>query len=132
MNVSLAGCSSVSEPALDPPAVSQNEPPDLSVVMPVYNEEQALPEVLDEALRTLVSAPFRTELVLVDDASTDGSLALLQTFQQQHPELTIRVLRHERNRGIAGAAPRSLPRPAADTCSSMAATDSARLLSVCE
>ncbi len=76
---------------------------DLSVVMPVHNEEQALPEVLDEALRALAEAPFRFEIVLVDDASTDDSLAILEAFQQQHPEVTIRILRHERNRGIAAA-----------------------------
>jgi glycosyltransferase involved in cell wall biosynthesis len=78
-------------------------PPELSVVMPVYNEERALPEVLDEALRVLAGAPFGFEFVLVDDASTDSSPAILRAFQQQHPQFSIRILRHERNRGIAAA-----------------------------
>jgi glycosyltransferase involved in cell wall biosynthesis len=77
--------------------------PELSIIMPVFNEEQALPGVLDEAVATVAAAPFSAEIVVVDDASTDTSLALLQDFQRRHPELAVRVLRHESNRGIAAA-----------------------------
>jgi glycosyltransferase involved in cell wall biosynthesis len=80
-----------------------NPAPELSVVMPVYNEEQALPEVLTEALCALAAAPFSYEIVLVDDASTDSSLSIMEAFQQEHLDVTIRILRHERNRGIAAA-----------------------------
>jgi glycosyltransferase involved in cell wall biosynthesis len=73
---------------------------DLSVVMPVYNEEQALPGVLDEALAALAGSDFRSELVLLDDASKDGSAAILEEYRRRHPDV-IRVLRHDRNRGIA-------------------------------
>ena len=44
---------------------------ELSIVMPVYNEERALSEVLDEAIAMAADAPLRSEIVLVDDASTD-------------------------------------------------------------
>jgi glycosyltransferase involved in cell wall biosynthesis len=71
--------------------------------MPVYNESEALPRVLEEAAETVARAPFHAEVVLVDDASTDDSLAILQAWQQRHPELLIRILRHETNRGIAAA-----------------------------
>ena len=93
-------------PNAKPRAAICNFPPELSVVMPVYNEEQALPEVLDEALRALAEAPFSYEIVLVDDASTDGSLGLLKSFQREHPEVDIRLLRHRRNQGIAAACAR--------------------------
>jgi glycosyltransferase involved in cell wall biosynthesis len=76
---------------------------DLSIVMPVYNEERNLPEVLEEAWTTLAGAPFRFEVVLVDDASTDGSFAFLESYQQQHPQFPMQILRHEENRGIAAA-----------------------------
>jgi glycosyltransferase involved in cell wall biosynthesis len=75
---------------------------ELSVVMPVYNEEQALPGVLDEALAALAEADFTSEIVLVDDASTDRSREILEAYQARHPRV-VRVLRHERNRGIAEA-----------------------------
>ena len=48
----------------------------LSVVMPVYNEEEALPGVLDEALRAAAQADYPVEILLVNDASTDRSLAI--------------------------------------------------------
>jgi glycosyltransferase involved in cell wall biosynthesis len=87
-------------PSPKPQATNCHE---LSVVMPVYNEEQALPDVLDEAVRALAGTPFSYEIVLVDDASTDGSLAIMEAFQQEHAEIDIRVLRHRRNQGIAAA-----------------------------
>ena len=73
---------------------------DLSIVMPVCNEEQALPTVLEEAADALRKAPFRFEIIFVDDASTDKSLAILEDFRQAHPELRIGILRHDSNRGI--------------------------------
>jgi glycosyltransferase involved in cell wall biosynthesis len=75
---------------------------DLSVVMPVYNEQAALPLVLEEAITALREVPFRYEIVLVDDASTDRSLAILDGFRERFPDL-IRIVRHPENRGIAGA-----------------------------
>jgi glycosyltransferase involved in cell wall biosynthesis len=75
---------------------------ELSVVMPVYNEEEALPGVLDEALAALERSGLRYEIVLLDDASTDRSLEILQSYQRRHPDV-IRILRHEANRGIAAA-----------------------------
>jgi glycosyltransferase involved in cell wall biosynthesis len=74
----------------------------LSVVMPVYNEEAALPGVLDEALHALEHADFPAEILLVNDASTDRSAAILDSYQAAHPEI-VRVLHHQANRGITGA-----------------------------
>lgn len=75
---------------------------DLSVVMPVYNEEEALPDVLDEAVAALRSSSLRCEIVVVDDASTDRSLLILEAYRQANPDL-VRVLRHPANKGIMGA-----------------------------
>jgi glycosyltransferase involved in cell wall biosynthesis len=77
-------------------------PVELSVVMPVHNEEEALPSVLEEAIEALGEADFSYEIVLLDDASTDRSLEILQAYRQRYPHL-LRVLRHETNRGIAEA-----------------------------
>jgi glycosyltransferase involved in cell wall biosynthesis len=79
---------------------TQFRAPDLSIAMPVYNEEQALPMVLKEAADASYEAPFSVEIVVVDDASTDASLAILEDFQRNHPALRMRILRHESNRGI--------------------------------
>lgn len=75
---------------------------ELSVVMPVYNEQEALPDVLEETLSTLAASSYRFEIVLVDDASKDRSPQILEEFRGRHPDV-VRVLRHEKNKGIMGA-----------------------------
>ena len=65
----------------------------LSVVMPVYNERATLAE----AVERVRAVSLRVELICVDDASTDGSGALLQSL---HDEGRIhRLVRHEVNQG---------------------------------
>src|SRR5580700_2357032 len=50
----------------------------LSVVIPVYNEHAFIEEVLVR----VQAAPFQKEIVVIDDGSTDGTRALLQTLEQ--------------------------------------------------
>ncbi len=75
--------------------------PALSLVIPVYNEEESLPalfEALDKALPTL---PQPVEAVLVDDGSRDRSFALLRDAAASRPWL--RVVRFRRNFGQTAA-----------------------------
>ncbi|HYC79020.1 MAG TPA: glycosyltransferase family 2 protein [Planctomycetota bacterium] len=69
----------------------------LSVVMPVYNEERTLEEIV----RRVQAVDLEKEIVAVDDCSRDGSHRLLLELQKRHPNL--RVLRHESNRGKGAA-----------------------------
>ena len=71
----------------------------LSVVIPAYNEASTI-ETIVERVR---AAPFEKEIIIVDDASTDGTCAKLDRLEQDDD---IRVVRHERNQG-KGAALRS-------------------------
>ena len=66
-----------------------------SIIIPNYNGERLLPTCLD-ALRGQTYREF--EVIVVDDASTDGSVALLE---REYPEA--QVLRLERNTGLAAA-----------------------------
>ena len=69
----------------------------LSVVMPVYNEEQTLEEIVGRVLAT----PYDKELILVDDGSRDGSRAIMAALDEAHPE--VRCFYHERNSGKGAA-----------------------------
>ncbi len=71
----------------------------VSVVMPVYNEAATV----REAVRRVLAAPIQDtiELVAVDDASTDGSAAILAELAAEEPR--VRVLRHEKNAGKGAA-----------------------------
>ena len=54
--------------------------PLLSVVMPVYNERDTIAEIIPRVL----AVPLRTELIVVDDGSTDGTRDLLADLHRQH------------------------------------------------
>jgi glycosyltransferase involved in cell wall biosynthesis len=70
--------------------------PLLSVVMPVFNERATVEEIVDRVL----AVPIRTELVAVDDASTDGSREILERLSK---ERGFRLLVQDRNRGKGAA-----------------------------
>ncbi len=63
--------------------------PYLSVVVPVYNEEANLPELLDRLTGTLVPLGRPYEIVLVNDGSRDRSLPLLREAAARDPHLVV-------------------------------------------
>ncbi|HEX8954062.1 MAG TPA: glycosyltransferase family 2 protein [Polyangia bacterium] len=76
----------------------------LSLVIPCYNEEESIPELLgrlDEALRTLEAAGHTVEVLLVDDGSRDKTPELLRAATAARPQL--RVIRFARNFGQTAA-----------------------------
>jgi len=77
------------------------EDPLLSVVMPVFNEKATVEEIVDRVL----AVPVRTELIAVDDASSDGSLEVLERLSK---EKGFRLLRQERNQGKGAAVRRGI------------------------
>jgi dolichol-phosphate mannosyltransferase len=75
--------------------------PDLSVVFPVFNEEENLPILLDEIAKALDGKGWSYEIVAVDDGSRDRSLAVLREQRAKHPML--RILSFEKNSGQTAA-----------------------------
>ncbi len=69
----------------------------LSVVIPVYNEERTLAEVITNVLRV----PQLLEVIVVDDCSTDATPAILAQLAARHPQ--VRWRRHEKNLGKTAA-----------------------------
>ncbi len=72
-----------------------------SVVIPFFNEEQNLQPLLEELVPVMESLDGSFEVLLVDDASTDGSLAAAKTLAAEDPRL--RLLHLERQQGQSGA-----------------------------
>jgi undecaprenyl-phosphate 4-deoxy-4-formamido-L-arabinose transferase len=77
---------------------TSREKPYLSVVIPVYNEEENLSELGRRLFATLSGLPYSYEIIFVDDGSADGSWDIINQMHQEHPEL-MRGLQFIRNFG---------------------------------
>ncbi len=65
----------------DRPAGHAAAPPPLSVVIPVYNEENLISEVL----RRVRAVPIRKQIIVVDDGSTDGTVGVVERLRDDLP-----------------------------------------------
>jgi glycosyltransferase involved in cell wall biosynthesis len=74
---------------------------DLSVVMPVYNEEDNLGPLIEELEAVLKKTGRSFEVLCINDCSKDGSLNVIRTLQQTRPYL--RVVNHRVNSGESAA-----------------------------
>ncbi len=75
---------------------------DISLVIPVYNEEESLPLLFDAIHIALDSLPRTWEILFIDDGSSDKSLSVLRTLAEKDPE-HIRVVAFRRNFGQTAA-----------------------------
>jgi glycosyltransferase involved in cell wall biosynthesis len=73
----------------------------ISVVVPLYNEEESLPELMEWIHRVMVKNSFSYEIVLVDDGSNDGSWKVIENLQMQNP--AIKGIKFRRNYGKSAA-----------------------------
>lgn len=71
----------------------------VSVIIPAYNEENSLPQVVREVQQALATYKASYEIIIVDDGSRDKTLQLAQAMTGEY----VRVLRHEQNRGSGQA-----------------------------
>jgi len=74
---------------------------DLSIVIPLFNEEESLPELCDWINRVLTSNSLSYELILVDDGSNDGSWEVIEKLKEKYKE--IRGVQFRRNYGKSAA-----------------------------
>lgn len=78
--------------------------PELSVIIPVYNEKESLPVLYDRLLAVLDDLGMRWEIVFVDDGSRDGSSQVLKDLQQQDDRLVVVAQRRNFGKSLALAA----------------------------
>ena len=74
-----------------------NPPPDLSIIIPSFNEEQRLPDTLRKIAAYVRERRPDTEVIVVDDGSTDKTATVARSYQARIPLL--RVLSNGTNRG---------------------------------
>lgn len=71
----------------------------LSIVIPAHNEENRLPDTLEQVLRFLGKQSFASEVIVVENGSADRTLEVAQSFAKTHE--AVRVIQSERGKGAA-------------------------------
>jgi len=70
----------------------------LSIITPVYNEEEFILQTLEKVLRTELTGSISKEIIIVNDGSTDRTEAIIQPYLQTNSSSII-YLKHEKNQG---------------------------------
>lgn len=78
-----------------------SDAPDISVVVPLYNEAESLPELVAWIDRVAEAEGLAYEVLLIDDGSTDGSWEAIERLKERFPAL--RGIRFARNYGKSAA-----------------------------
>jgi glycosyltransferase involved in cell wall biosynthesis len=75
--------------------------PDISIIVPLFNEEESLPELADWIEKVCTEHNYSHEIIMVDDGSTDESWHVVQQLSAQYP--AIKGIRFQRNYGKSAA-----------------------------
>ena len=73
--------------------------PFLSIIIPAHNEQNRLPDTLEQVFRFLGQQSYTSEVIVVENGSTDRTYEVAQQFTGQHQHL--HVIRSERGKGAA-------------------------------
>jgi glycosyltransferase involved in cell wall biosynthesis len=75
----------------------------LSIIIPVYNEENTLHQILDAIGRVELTHNIGKEIILINDCSTDNSERTILNYIHEHPQQAFSYYVHEKNQGKGAA-----------------------------
>jgi 2-polyprenyl-3-methyl-5-hydroxy-6-metoxy-1,4-benzoquinol methylase len=84
------------------PSANQ-DPLDLSIVVPCLNEQHHIGPTLDTIVAAMRELPYSYEVLVVDDGSTDDTSKNVKGYIEAHPDLPILLIRNATNRGLAAS-----------------------------
>ena len=87
----------------------------LSILIPLYNEEEYIREILGRVVRASLPPGMSREIIVVDDCSVDGSAELVEDFRAATPEIPIVLLRQPKNCGKGAAIRAAIAAASADS-----------------
>jgi undecaprenyl-phosphate 4-deoxy-4-formamido-L-arabinose transferase len=96
----MVACSAMAETELFPrplPDFAEDDRPDVSLVVPVFNEERTIEQVVRQAVRVLEEDAHTFEVIVVDDGSTDGTWAAVERLHGG--DARVKAVRLKRNFG---------------------------------
>ena len=81
--------------------MSENEKIDISIVVPLFNEDESLPELHDWIVKVMTENSFTYEIVFINDGSTDASWAVIEDLKSKNG--CVRGIKFQRNYGKSAA-----------------------------
>ena len=73
---------------------------DLTIVVPCLNEEKNIDGTLETIRSAMSELPYRYEVLVIDDGSSDGTGQVVKNYIEAHREMPIRLHTNSRNRGL--------------------------------
>lgn len=75
----------------------------LSIIIPAFNEEKTIKEVLEVVSNLKLINGIEKELIVVNDFSSDNTASLIESFQQENPSVNLKLFNRKVNRGKGAA-----------------------------
>ncbi|NNF01947.1 MAG: glycosyltransferase family 2 protein [Bacteroidia bacterium] len=75
----------------------------LSIIIPCYNEEKTIHEILDKVKKVQLLNNIQKEVILVNDCSKDDTKGRLEKYIAENPEVNFQLFNHEVNKGKGAA-----------------------------
>ena len=75
----------------------------LSIIIPVYNEENTIVSILEAIEKVALIGGYEKEIIMVDDCSTDNSKSIIAKYIEENPDKNAKYFSHEKNMGKGAA-----------------------------
>jgi len=76
-------------------------PINLTIFVSCYNEEEFIEDTLEVIVKAMSAVDITYEIIVIDDCSKDNSVALVQQYIQEHPEINLILRVNKQNKGLA-------------------------------
>ncbi len=88
--------------------------PTLSIIIPAYNEEATIENILTEVLKVELINNIEKEIIVVNDCSKDATVEKVEEFISQNPSADIKLFNQEKNKGKGAAIHRGIDETSGD------------------